>query len=212
MLTRRTVGCLVLFVISGQPTAMAHGGVTLQDDLCVIKIAYLRAHFRVYQPLTGRDEQYCEDLPEATESVFVMEYLHDALRETPIDFRIIRDVTGKGRFARWDDVQKITDLEAVTVFHQPTLIEPDVFTVVHRFTDEGDYIGIVSATPPGTGSMQTAVFPFAVGFTGFGYWPLILGLLMIVQIQYLIMSGRLKSWHQRRKRRLTVVQGDLNAK
>jgi len=212
MLVRRVIGCLVMLVISGQQTAIAHGGVTLEDDLCVIKIAYLRAHFRVYQPLTGRDEQYCEDLPEATESIFVMEYLHDALRETPIDFRIIRDVTGKGRFARWDDVQKITDLEAVTVFYQPTLIEPDVFTVVHDFADEGDYIGIVSATPPGTGSMQTAVFPFAVGFTGFGYWPLILGLLIVVQIQYLIMSGRLRNWRQRRKRRLTVVQGDLDAK
>lgn len=197
-------------LIAWEPVA-AHGGVVEEDDICVIKVNYLRAHFKIYQPRISGHEQFCEDLPEATESVFVMEYLHEALRETPIDFRIIRDVTGKGRFARWDDVQKITDLEAVTVFYQPTVIEPDVFTAVHDFADEGDYIGIVSATPPGSGSMQTAVFPFAVGFTGFGYWPLILGLLIIVQIQYLVMSGRLRRWRQRRKRRPTVVQGGLNA-
>ena len=28
----------------------AHGGVVQEDDLCVIKVDYLRAHFKVYQP------------------------------------------------------------------------------------------------------------------------------------------------------------------
>ncbi len=113
--------------------AQSHGGVVEEEDLCVIKVNYLRGHFKIYQPLTSGHREYCEDLPDATESVFVMEYLHDSLGEAAVDFRIIRDVTGKGRFARWDDVQAIDNLEAATVFYQPPLIDPDVLTVIHDF-------------------------------------------------------------------------------
>jgi len=175
-----------------QPQAYAHGGVVEEDDLCVIKVNFLRAHFKIYQPRVTGHEQFCEDLPAATESVFVMEFLHDALQTMPIDFRIVRDVTGKGRFARMEDIEQIDDLNAATVFYQPALLEPDVYSVVHTFENEGDFIGIVSATNADTGEVYAAVFPFEVGFTGWGYWPLFIGLLVLIQIQYLAMSGRLK--------------------
>lgn len=184
---------LALSVSSAQ-FAAAHGGVVQEDDICVIKVSYLRAHFKVYQPRVSGHEQFCEDLPVATESVFVMEYLHDALATMPIDFRIIRDVTGKGRFARLEDVQQIDDIESVTVFYQPSIIEPDVFTVIHEFDGEGDFIGIVSAMQADTEKIHAAVFPFEVGFTGVGYWPFFIAVLVLLQIQYLVMSGRLKRW------------------
>ena len=173
-------------------SSFAHGGVVEEDDVCVIKVNYLRAHFKIYQPRISGHDQFCEDLPEASESVFVMEYLHGALQTMPIDFRIIRDVTGKGRFARMDDVERIADLDAATVFYAPPVLEPDVYTVSYTFEQEGDFIGIVSARHPETGAVHAAVFPFEVGFTGWGYWPLFAGLLIAIQIQYLVMSGRLK--------------------
>lgn len=174
----------------------AHGGVVEEEDLCVIRISYLKAHFKIYQPLTAGHEEYCEDLPAATESVFVMEYLHDELGRVPVDFRIIRDVTGKGRFARFEDVAAIEDLDAVTVMYQPPVIEPDVFTVLHDFAEKGDYIGVVTATPDTGSRSHIAVFPFEVGYTGFGYWPLIVGGLILLQLQYLISSGRLARWRR----------------
>jgi len=131
--------------------------------------------------------------------VFVMEYLHDGLADVPIDFRIIRDVTGKGRFARWEDVEAIGDLDEVTEYYRTPAIEPDVFTVVHDFSDEGHYIGIVTAEVPDTDRIYRAVFPFEVGYTGLGYWPLIIGLLLVIQLQYLVMSGRLKRWWASRR-------------
>lgn len=176
--------------------AAAHGGVVEEEDLCVITISYLRAHFKIYQPLIDGHEEYCEDLPNATESIFVMEYLHDELSRVPVDFRIIRDVTGKGRFARWEDVAAIEDLDSVTVFYQPPTIEPDVFTVLYDFTEDGDYIGVVTAAPSTGDRQHIAVFPFEVGYTGFGYWPLIVGVLVLIQIQYLLMSGRLAKWRK----------------
>lgn len=174
----------------------AHGGVVEESDLCVITISYLKAHFKIYQPLIDGREEYCEDLPNATESVFVMEYLHDELSRVPVDFRIIRDVTGKGRFARWDDIEAIDDLDSATVFYQPPIIEPDVFTVLYDFTEEGDYIGVVTAAPGSGDRQHIAVFPFEVGYTGFGYWPLIVGVLLLIQLQYLFMSGRLSRWRK----------------
>ncbi len=108
---------LILTLLSASPqVAVAHGGVVEEDDLCVIKVDYLRAHFKVYQPRVSGHKQFCEDLPVASESVFVMEYQHDALASVPIDFRIVRDVTGKGRFTRMEDVEQIEDLDSATVF------------------------------------------------------------------------------------------------
>jgi hypothetical protein len=174
--------------------AQPHGGVVEEEDLCVIKVNYLRGHFKIYQPLTRGHREYCEDLPDATESVFVMEYLHDSLAAAAVDFRIIRDVTGKGRFARWEDVQVIDNLDAATVFYQPPAVDPDVLTVIHSFEEEGDFIGIVTAKVDGDEKVYRAVFPFEVGYTGFGFWPYIILLLLAIQLQWLYMSGRLRRW------------------
>ena len=197
MIVHRIAGfflCFCLTVLILQQDASAHGGVVEEGDLCVIKVNYLRAHFKIYQPRATGHEQYCEDLPAAAESVFVMEYQHDSLSEMPIDFRIIRDVTGKGRFARIEDIDGIKDIDSATVFYQPPVIEPDIYLINYEFREEGDFIGIVSAQHPETGKVYAAVFPFEVGFTGLGYWPFFIGLLVLIQFQYLLMSGRLKRW------------------
>ena len=185
-----------ILLIAPWQQAAAHGGVVEEEDLCVITISYLKAHFKIYQPLIDGHEEYCEDLPNATESIFVMEYLHDELGRVPVDFRIIHDVTGKGQFARWEDVAAIEDLDSVTVFYQPPTIEPDVFTVLYDFTEEGEYIGVVTAAPSTGDRQHIAVFPFEVGYTDFGYWPLIVGVLLLIQLQYLFMSGRLARWRK----------------
>lgn len=197
MIVHRIAGFFLCFCLAGlflQQDAAAHGGVVEEGDLCVIKVNYLRAHFKIYQPRATGHEQYCEDLPAATESVFVMEYQHDSLSEMLIDFRIIRDVTGKGRFARIEDIDSIADIESATVFYRPPVIEPDVYSINYEFGEEGKFIGIVSAENPETGKIYAAVFPFEVGFTGLGYWPFFIGLLVLIQLQYLLMSGRLKRW------------------
>jgi len=192
-----------------QNSAHAHGGVVEEEDLCVIKVNYLRGHFKIYQPRIDGHEEYCEDLPNATETVFVMEYLHESLGEAAVDFRVIHDVTGKGRFARWEDVAEVTDLDSATVlYHEPT-VDPDLLTVIHEFTEEGDYIGIVTANVDGKEKIYRAVFPFEVGFTGFGYWPFFIVLVLAIQGQYFFMSGRFDRWHARRKSPRSNVNAGL---
>ena len=188
---------ILLYFGFTQYEADAHGGVVEEEDLCVIRISYLKAHLKIYQPLIDRHDEYCEDLPNATETIFVMEYMHDELARVPVEFRIIRDVTGKGRFARWEDVAAIGDLDRVTVHHQGPVVEPDVFTAIHDFREAGDYIGVVTAGTGADGPRRVAVFPFEVGYTGFGVWPAVVGVILLVQFQYLLLSGRISRWRAR---------------
>ena len=125
MKTRRILSFLIATVVvsvtfgPGLRYAAAHGSVTPDSDLCIIKIGYFKAHFKIYQPDTRRQKDYCEDLPDKGHSVFVMEYEHTGLGDVPIDFRIIENVTGKRFFANLDDIEQIDDLDSVTVFHHP---------------------------------------------------------------------------------------------
>jgi hypothetical protein len=185
-----TRGLSLLLLLTLSSSVFAHGGVVEDDDLCVIKIGYLRAHFKIYVPEERRHQEFCEDIPVRGDSVFVMEYQHDGLSEAEIDFRIIRNVTGKGTFARLEDVEAIDDLEAVTVRHEPPTVVPDVFTLLQPFEEDGEYIGIISARSLDTQVVYTAVFPFEVGYTGFGSWPWILGALFALQFIYWFMSRR----------------------
>lgn len=190
---------IILFLMSNTPGASAHGSVVASDDSCLIQIGYLEAHFKIYLPRTHQFEEFCEDLPEVTESLFVMEYAHDSLREMWIDFRIIRDVTGQGKFTKQADIVQIEDLESVTVFHQPASIEPDVYTVVQHFDEPGWYIGIITATTTDLGEVYTAIFPFEVGFTGFGYWPLLILLIVLLQLFHWQSDGSFSRWRDKIK-------------
>lgn len=183
---------------SGQ--AVAHGGVSLEGDQCIIQIDFFRAHFTVYQPETRANREYCEDIPDVTKSVFVLDYLHKSLMDMPVDFRIIRDVDDLGRFATREQVEQIDNIDEVTVFYQPPVKRPDaVFTVEHEFDTPGNYIGIVTTKLPDSDKIYQALFPFEVGNTGLGYLPLFIGLIVLVQANYWVMSGGYARWRGRGK-------------
>ena len=200
--SRYTLKILILFVsfLSSQ-NAAAHGGVAFEDDLCVINIDFLQAHFTVFQPETRESDEFCEDIPDVARSVFVMEYLHSLLPEMAIDFRIIRDINEVGRYATLDDVLAIDDLEAATVYYEPPRIEPGGFyTASYEFDAEGTYIGVVTADHPTEDRYYTAVFYFQVGGPDYGTLPLFLALLLVLQTGYWLSNG---GW-ERRKQRLAA--------
>jgi len=189
------IPCLALSLLP--QLAVAHGSVTPDEDLCIIRIGYYRAHFKIYLPRSEEHEEFCEDIPGFGETVFVMEYEHSGLGEVPIDFRVIRNITGQGVFTMLEDVEKIDDISGVTVLHHPAAIQPDLFTIMHNFDETGEFVGIVTVEQPETGKTYTAVFPFEVGFTGFGWWPWFVAVAVVLQFNYLWMSG----WFSRRKQK-----------
>ncbi|MES2626279.1 MAG: FixH family protein [Pseudomonadota bacterium] len=174
----------------------AHGSITAEGDLCVLRIGFYTAHFKVFQPDTSQEKEFCEDLPAAGSSIFVMEYLHQSLGAVPIEFRIIHDTTGLGRFARLEDIEKISDLDAVTVFHQPPVIESQVFSVLHDFAEEGDFVGIVTVKHPDTEQHYSAVFPFHVGAKAWGYLPLLAVIAILSHVGYLFFSGAFRRFRR----------------
>ncbi|OGT70324.1 MAG: hypothetical protein A3H44_01440 [Gammaproteobacteria bacterium RIFCSPLOWO2_02_FULL_57_10] len=100
----------------------------------------------------------------------------------PLDFRIIRDEQDFGIYARWEDVQTIEDLDAVTVFYQPPVIRAEgEFTVNHRFDEKGTYIGIVTAEHPEDDRLYNAVFYFQVGGPDYGTLPWFIALVVLLQ-------------------------------
>lgn len=166
-------------------STLAGGGLVLEGDVCIIRIDFYSAHFTAYQPDTSGNEQFCRDLPETGATIFVLDYLHQSLKEVPVDFRIIRDITGLGRFVKLKHVEEIEDIEQHTVFYQPPVIRPDAsFKIEYDFTEKGEYIGIVSAGHPSNDTIYTAVFPFEVGGSNFAYLaPL---LLLLAGITFII--------------------------
>ena len=196
----KTARNFLLFLICtlSAPALLAHGSVTPEGDLCIIRIGFYTAHFKVFQPQSSRDREYCEDLPNTGESVFVMDYVHKGLADVPIEFRIIRDATGLGRFAKLDDVLALGDLAPLTVFHQSPVREPGVFTVLHTFPENGAFLGIVSVRHPETSELYQAVFPFSVGFQGWGLLPLFVLLVIAAQLGYWVSTGGFARWRARR--------------
>jgi hypothetical protein len=178
----------------------AHGGVVFAEDLCVIEIGLFKAHFTVYQPETSASEEFCENIPNVTTSVFVMDYMHDSLREVPVDFRIIKDVQNRTLYANWDDIQAIPDLVAVTVYyHAPVVRENASFTAEYSFVEKGWYTGIVTTRHPTLDKTYQAVFGFHVGGKGVGYWPWFLLLIAVVQVGFWVMNGGYTRWNEGRK-------------
>ena len=208
----RLIPLLTLTVCLSPSFAFAHGSVTPEDDICIIRVGYYEAHFKMYLPRTDGHQEYCEDIPRTGETVFVMEYEHSGLGDVPIDFRVIRNVTGNGIFTNLDDVENIDDLDAITVVHHRAAVQPDVFAIVHDFDSEGEFVGIVTVRNAESGKVYTAVFPFEVGFAGVPPWVWFVLIAVLLQVNYLIMNGWFKRWRQERsKPKLVVVSDSGNA-
>ena len=185
---------LFLFFILNE-TATPHGGVFVEDDLCVIQIDFFKAHFTVYQPQKNANKEFCEDLPNAAESLFVLDYLHDSLKSMPVDFRIIKNPTNLGRATKWEDIIKLKSIDQHTVYYQPALVAQDgTLTSEYSFSETGNYVGIITTQQQGNEKIYRAVFPFKVGTSNIGYLPLFLMLILLVEIYYLYSNGSLKRW------------------
>ena len=161
---------LVLFLPVALP-AIAGGGVILRDDVCIITIDFYEARFTAYQPETRGNKEFCHDFPDTGETIIVLDYLHSSLKLVPVDFRIIKDATGLGQFAKWADVAKITNLEEVTMFYRAPVIEAGgSYRVEYDFLEAGDYIGIVTAGHPTNNKTYNSVFAFSVGKASYPFW------------------------------------------
>lgn len=163
----------------------AGGGMVIEGDVCIIWVDFYSAHFTAYQPTNHGNKQFCQELPDTGPTIFVLDYLHKSLKDVPVSFRIIHDVTGQGSFVKLKHVEKIQDIERHTVFYQPAVIRADAsLKIEHDFIAEGRYVGIITAGHPNNDVVYTAVFPFEIGGSSYGF--LLLLMLLLAVIAFLV--------------------------
>lgn len=166
LLTAFSVATLILLL---PLEAGAHGGVSIEDDNCILKIAAMRAHFTGYQPEVRATQEFCEDIPELGRAIIVIDYITPALREQSVEFRVLRDVKNRKAAGRYEDLGNAEEIDAATVVKMPAGIYPrGTLTFDHVFDVSGWYIGFLTATDPKTGKVEHSVFPFRVGVRHYG--------------------------------------------
>ena len=185
------VRCLYVGLIAFSSTVLGHGGVSMEDDVCLITIGNYQAHFTGYLPKERATEEFCEDIPVATESIFVLDFISDELRDMELDFRIVRDVNKVGRKATYEDLGGAEAVEKATIYYQePQQFHKGIIKANYTFIQEDQYVGIVNAHSVETGIKYRSVFPFTVGKINYGkYIRSYLALFVVCGI-FIYMSGR----------------------
>ncbi|MGH7856039.1 MAG: hypothetical protein ACREQY_01825 [Candidatus Binatia bacterium] len=145
-----------LFLLALVPRALGHGGLSMENDYCKLRIGTYSMHFSGYQPDSTAEREFCEDIPATGRTVIVLDFLHEKLRRLPVEVRIVRDVGDE------------SNLEAITVFHQPPAVYPKgTLSVEHSFPERGSFVGLVTVADE---APQVSRFPFAVGEGGTRAW------------------------------------------
>lgn len=193
------IGCKAFLISAAlmlcSTVSFGHGGVSVDDDVCVIRVGPYKAHFTGYQPEKRATQEFCEDIPVVGKAIFVLDYISDDLRVMDTDFRIIKDVNNIGNKAVLADLGSEQDIEKATIYYnEPTKYPRGTINVRFEFPSEGRYIGLVSATHPDSGREYTSVFPFQVGVTNYAKFVVPIGLIVVISsIAFGIFMARAKS-------------------
>jgi hypothetical protein len=144
--------------------ARAHGGLSMDKDMCRLRVGAYNIHFVGYQPERTAEQEFCEDIPETGPTVVVLDYIDHELRGFKTEVRIIRDTGSEA------------DLDAITVLHVPPQVYPaGSLHFEHTFDEPGKFIGLVTVAANET---MVARFPFSVGRNN-NWWQMLLPFVLV---------------------------------
>ncbi len=181
----------LLLIAAAPSVCFAHGGVSMEDDVCIIQIGRYKAHFTGYLPASRATQEFCEDIPSIGNAVFVIDFISDELREMELDFRIVRDVNRAGLGATYEELGGEKAIEDATIFHAPMRRYPrGVISLEYPFVAKGTYIGILNARHLATGLAYRSIFPFRVGRVSYLRYVLYFGAVLVGCGLFVWMAGR----------------------
>ncbi len=136
--------------------AQAHGGVSIDQGQCIMKIGPDTMSFTGYQPAKSR-EQFCDDIPDIGSTIIVLDAQQDELRDMALDIRVLRNV---GQKSDNDDMEANTE-----IYVPPKKYRTGTLNFEYNFKDKGNFIGLVTAKSDDGKKVYVSRFPFAVGET-----------------------------------------------
>jgi hypothetical protein len=136
--------------------AQAHGGVSIDQGQCVMKIGPDQMTFTGYQPLKSR-EQFCDDIPDVGPTIIVLDAQQDELRDMNLEIRILRNV---GQANDTDNLEANTE-----IYVAPKKYKSGTLNFEYNFAQKGNFIGLVKARSDDGTKEYVSRFPFAVGET-----------------------------------------------
>ncbi|MDD3765011.1 MAG: hypothetical protein PHP86_17090 [Nevskiales bacterium] len=180
---------LILGLAAGP--AFSHGGVSVEDDVCIMRIGPYRAHFTGYQPEYRATQEFCEDIPVVAPAIIVLDFIDNALRGMDVEFNLLRDREGLGANARYEDLGSMEQIRQHSLFNVPAASYPrGTITLEPKLEESGWYIGVLSATDPKTGGTLHSVFPFRVGFHNYWKYAIAFALIVALSVTVYRVTGR----------------------
>ena len=178
--------------------ALGHGGVSMDDDMCVLRVGPFKAHFTGYQPESRATQEFCEDIPVVSKAIFVIDFIDDELRKMDVDFRVVKDVKAIGVKATLADLGTKADIEAATIFYEEANQFPrGTMPITVNFSNEGKYIGLITAVNSETGREYTSVFPFSVGVVNYSSY--VVPIVLILMLTLVFFGIFLYKWKRQEK-------------
>lgn len=144
-------------------SVLAHGGVSVEQDKCVLTIGPYRMHFTGYQPESSGGQEFCEDIPVVGSAIIVLDYVDEALRSRMTSFKIIEKNS-------WSEAQSIEGDEQAKVVTDvpPQLYKRGSIKFDHKFAQPGYFVGFVTSQGESPEDKLISRFPFAVGYGASG--------------------------------------------
>ncbi len=180
---------LVLAAVIGPTAAVAHGNVSMEEDICVRKIGGNMVHFSAYQPQIEPKAQYCTEIPDVGDTFLVVDLVDPSLRNMPVGVKIIQGVN--------ENEQD----EAKTVAYWKPVSHPDGVVRGEATLEKGLYKLIITAEglSPSTYLLRVQQADYSkLGRAALG--PLVLLLVLGVVVYELSKSGRVRGWLASRRR------------
>lgn len=141
--------------------ALAHNGVRLEQDECVLRVGPNFVHFSAYQRI-GEEQEFCEDVWNIGPTVIGLTAVSPEMRDMAIGIRVIKDA---------GEAKEKGNLDAITVaYREPKVYHNGTMTFEHDFKDAGHYIGVVTVRDD-LGNEWVSRFPFSVGL--YTFWGMI---------------------------------------
>ncbi|MDX2253154.1 MAG: hypothetical protein NW202_12770 [Nitrospira sp.] len=170
-------------------SAMAHGNVTLDEDICVRRLGGNLVHFSAYQPQYEPKAQYCTEIPGVGDTFLVVDLVDQSLRNLPLGVRIVKGQAEGGQ-----------EEEDQTVAYWKPVSHPDGVVRGEAKLEKGFYRLIITAE--GLSPSYYLLRVQQVDYSNIGrkaVGPLMVLLVLALVGYELSKSGRMRRWWASRR-------------